>query len=80
MDFFNWVSESFSEIGQKIIDFLPTSPIVYLETIPEVKKYLGYINWFIPVYSMISLTEAWLFAIAVYYIVQIALRWIKVVE
>lgn len=80
MDFFNWVSESFSEIGQKIIDFLPTSPIVYLETIPEVKKYLGYINWFIPVYSMISLTEAWLFAIGVYYIVQIALRWIKVVE
>lgn len=80
MDFFNWVSESFSEIGQKIIDFLPTSPIVYLETIPEVKKYLGYINWFIPIYSMIGLTEAWLFAIGVYYIVQIALRWIKVVE
>lgn len=80
MDFFNWISEFFSDLGQKIVDFLPSSPIVYLESIPEVKKYLGMVNWFIPVYTMISLTEAWLLAIVVYYLVQVVLRWVKVIE
>lgn len=80
MDFFNWVSQSFSEIGEKIIDFLPSSPIVYLESIPEVKKYLGMVNWFIPIYSMISLTESWLIVVLLYYVVQVILRWINVIE
>lgn len=80
MDLFNWISESFQTIGDKIVSFLPSSPIVYLESIPEVEKYLGMVNWFIPIYSMISLTEAWLLAVALYYIVQIVLRWIKAIE
>lgn len=80
MDLFNWISDSFTEIGEKIIDFLPSSPIVYLESIPEVEKYLGMVNWFIPIYSMISLTEVWLLCVVLYYVVQIVLRWIKVIE
>ena len=80
MDLFNWISESFSELGDKIVDFLPASPIVYLESIPEVNKYLGMVNWFIPIYSMISITEAWLVAVGLYYLVQVVLRWIKVIE
>lgn len=80
MDLFNWISESFQTIGDKIVSFLPSSPIVYLESIPEVEKYLSMVNWFIPIYSMISLTEAWLLAVVLYYIVQIVLRWIKVIE
>lgn len=80
MDLFTWISDSFTELGQKIIDFLPGSPIVYLETIPEVEKYLGMLNWFIPIYTMISLTEAWLLCVLLYYVVQVILRWIKVIE
>lgn len=80
MDFFNWVSESASNLGDKIIESLPSSPIVYLQSIPEVNEYLGMLNWFIPIYSMISLTEAWLVAILVYYLVQWVLRWIKFIE
>lgn len=80
MDLFTWISDNFQTIGDKIVSFLPSSPIVYLQTIPEVEKYLGMVNWFIPIYSMISLTEVWLIAIVIYYIVQIVLRWIKVIE
>lgn len=80
MDFFNWVSEFFSGIGDKIIDFLPGSPIVFLQSIPEVEKYLGMLNWFIPIYSMISITEAWLVVVLLYYVVQVVLRWVKVIE
>lgn len=80
MDLFNWISDNFQIIGDKIVSFLPSSPIVYLQTIPEVEKYLCMVNWFIPIYSMISITEGWLIAIVIYYIVQIVLRWIKVIE
>lgn len=80
MDLFTWISDNFQTIGDKIVSFLPSSPIVYLQAIPEVEKYLGMVNWFIPIYSMISLTEVWLIAIVIYYIVQVILRWIKFIE
>ena len=36
MDFFEWIKEGFQDFVAKIIDILPTSPIIFLETIPEV--------------------------------------------
>lgn len=80
MDFFNSVSSGFKELGHKLLTVLPKSPIVYLEADPQIKTYLGYVNWFIPIYAMISVLEAWLVCIAVYYVVSVALRWLKVVE
>lgn len=80
MDLFEWVKEGFQDIAEALIDFLPTSPIVFLQTSPEIKKYLGMLNWFIPIYTMIGITEAWLTAIGLYYIVQIILRWVKAIE
>lgn len=80
MDFFNWLSEFFSSLSDKLIGILPKSPFYYLEMIPEVKQYLGMLNWFIPIYSMLSLAELWLTAIVVYYVVQGVLRWIKIIE
>lgn len=80
MDFLNSIGETVSNIGNQIIDILPKSPIVYLESIPEIEKYLGMLNWFIPIYTMIGLTEAWLTAIVIYYVVQAILRWVKIIE
>lgn len=79
-DFFTWIADLFSDLSDKILGFLPLSPIVYVESIPEVQKYMGMLNWFMPIYSMISLTEAWLVAVLAYYVVQTILRWINVVE
>lgn len=80
MDFLNSIGDTVSNIGNQIISILPQSPIVYLQAIPEVEKYLGMLNWFIPIYTMISLTEAWLTAIIIYYVVQAILRWVKIIE
>lgn len=80
MDFLEWLSNSFKSIVDGIIKVLPSSPIVYLTQNDSISKYMSYVNWFIPVYLWISILETWLVAVTVYYVVQVVLRWVKVVE
>ena len=80
MEWFDGIKDSFAELGEVIIDILPKSPITYIASNPEVEKVMGYVNFFIPIYSMIGILEAWLSAIVIYYVVQVILRWAKVVE
>lgn len=80
MDFLQGLGETVSSLWEKIVDLMPTCPINFIHTIPEVEKYLGMLNWFIPIDSMISIGIVWVFAISVYYGVQLILRWIKAIE
>lgn len=80
MDFLKAIGETLSGLGDKIIGFLPKSPFYYIEANPEVKQVLRHLNWFIPIDTMLALTEAWLTAIAIYYVVQAILRWAKVID
>lgn len=80
MDFLEWLSGVFQNIANNILGILPTSPIVYLSSDPTVSKYLGYVNFFIPVYLWISILESWLVAIAIFYVVRVVLRWLKMSE
>ncbi len=80
MDFFEKLGTTLSSVADKIIDALPRSPFVYLTANPTVKEYLGYINWFIPIYSMIGLLEGWLTCIFIFYGVQAILRWANIIE
>ncbi len=80
MEFFEKLGVAISGFADQIISYLPKSPIVYLTANPTVKHYLGYINWFIPIYSMIGLLEGWLLCIFVYYALQWILRWAKLIE
>ncbi|MCH5194325.1 MAG: hypothetical protein J1F11_10210 [Oscillospiraceae bacterium] len=80
MDFFNFIKDGFSSFVEKLIDVLPKSPITYISANPDIRKILGYVNYFIPIYSFISILEVWLVAILIYYVVQVILRWLKVIE
>lgn len=80
MDILEKLGVSFSSLLEKIFELLPKSPFVYISANPTVAKYLGYINWFIPIYTMISILEGWLVAIGVYYGVSVILRWAKIIE
>jgi hypothetical protein len=60
---------------------LPESPFQkYLLQNDMIKQYVGYINYFVPVAEMLVVLEAWCFAIGVYYIIQIVLRWLNAIE
>ena len=80
MDWFDGVKDTFSGIVDGLIEILQKSPISYLAATPEVSEVLGYVNFFIPIYSMIAILENWLVAIVIYYVVSVVLRWLKVVE
>lgn len=77
MDFLQWISEAFKAIANAILNILPSSPIVFLEKNKTVSLYLSYVNYFIPVYLWISVLQAWLVSIGIYYCYKIVLRWIK---
>lgn len=80
MDFLNGLGETVSNIGNKILDILPKSPFTFLEANPQVKEVLEFLNWFFPIDTMIAMTEAWLTAIAIYYVLQAILRWANIIE
>lgn len=68
---------------QKILSFFPDSPFSVLHDMGVASKYadlLAMINWFIPIYSFVSIMELWLAGIAIYYVWQIVLRWAKAIE
>lgn len=80
MDFLEKFGETVSSFGEKLIEILPKSPFYYFDANPEVKQVLRYLNWFIPIDTMLSITEGWLTAIAFYYVYQWILRWVKYIE
>lgn len=80
MDFFNFLGEQFSNLGQTIVDSLPGSPIIWLEANSQIHQYLKWVNWFIPIYQMVPVLEIWLVCVGFYYLIQVVLRWAKFIE
>ena len=65
-----------------VINLLPESPFLVLEELSssEFYQWLKFLNWFIPINMFVSIFEAWLVGIGLYYVYQVVLRWIKVIE
>ena len=77
----NALIRGLGEVLQFILFLLPDSPFQkFILGNDVVKKYVGFVNYFVPVAEMLLIFSAWCTAIAVYYIYQIVLRWIKMIE
>ena len=78
IDLFNLLLDGLAAVAQLIINILPNSPFLLVESlaIPFVKQ----LNWIFPFDFMITVTSYWLSAILLYYAVQIVLRWVKAIE
>ena len=66
-------------IAAALLTILPNDPFKPFINNIAISPYVKYINWLIPVGTCVTILTAWLSAIAVFYIYQIALRWAKVV-
>ena len=42
-------------------------------------NYIKYLNWFIPVGDIVTVGFAWLFAIGIFYLYSIVMRWVKMI-
>lgn len=57
---------------------LPDSPFVYVMNLES--DWIGYINYFLPMNAMVAHIELFLVAVAIYYVIRIALRWAKAID
>lgn len=77
-----WITDTLVDLAIAIINIFPTSPFVILDELSntEIYDWIQMLNWFIPISSFVAILEAWLSCVAVYYVYQVVLRWIKVIE
>ena len=75
-----FMKEMLDKFLSLILSLLPLSPCVGFIDALEKIPYLGYINYFIPVGTMLKIGAAWLSAIAVFYLYSVVARWIKLIE
>lgn len=68
-----------NSIAGAVLSFLPDSP--FTAFIDELAKldFLPYVNWFVPVGTLLGIGTAWLACISIYYIYQAILRWAKII-
>lgn len=79
---FNQLGEFLSNAINGLISLLPNSPFVAISNLLDssvIAPYLSYINWIVPFDFAIQSFGIWLVAMAVYYVISIALRWLKVI-
>lgn len=78
----DWITSSLINLAISIVEIFPTSPFVILDELSstEIYSWIQMLNWFIPVTSFVGILETWLSCVAVYYVYQVVLRWIKVIE
>lgn len=77
------LKQSMIDLAVEVIMKLPESPIVAgLEAAGDtpILDWLPMINWFVPFRTLLAILSVWLTAISVYYLFQIVLRWLKVIE
>ncbi|MNM42876.1 hypothetical protein D3C81_537260 [compost metagenome] len=75
----NGLIKGLGAILSTLFFFLPPSPFTVIDNSP-VAEYLPYINYLLPISEVIVILSAWVTAIGIYYIYQIALRWIKAIK
>ena len=79
---FDALSDALVDLAVSIVELFPASPFTVLDELgnSEVYEWLRMVNWFVPIGTFVSILEAWPTCVAVYYVYQIVLRWIKVIE
>lgn len=77
MDTFTSLVDKFAN---SLYNLLPTSPFrPYINKLASL-KFLPYLNWFVPVGTLVAIATAWISVIGLYYLYQLLLRWVKMIE
>ena len=79
-DAINKVIELLASMGNVALNALPGSPFQAYISMPVTAQYMRWLNWLIPVGQIIAIAQAWLFAVAGWYVLQVVLRWTKAIS
>ena len=69
----------FQKFSEALLQVLPRSP--FLQYIDQFRSlpYLGWLNWFFPVGSCLTVMAVWLVAVGLFYLYSILMRWLKII-
>lgn len=71
--------QAWQSFAGKILSMLPQSPTIDNAALETFAQYAAYINYFIPVGAYLTFLSGLLVVVAVYYVVMVILRWLKVI-
>lgn len=74
----DWLTTFIKFIGATVYEALPQSPFQQFIADISLSMYagLGWLNWFIPVGSILAVMSVWLLAIGFFYLFKAILHWI----
>lgn len=81
--FFGDLTDTLVAFCLTVINLLPESPfrsLIYSFQGSAIYGYLQYVNYILPIGEMISVLSLWLAGVGIYYVYQLVLRWIRVIE
>lgn len=76
----NKLISGIASFGNSLFSLLPNSPFNNIGENSFFNTISGKVNYFLPVNQILIIFSTWLVAIASYYIIMIALRWLKAIE
>ncbi len=76
----NFINDASNKIFQAILVLLPDSPFKDFSFPPEIESFLGYLNYYVPFATLVTIALGWTTCIAVYYGYQLILRFINAVK
>lgn len=74
------MKELWDAFGHTLTSILPRSPFASFIQSMDDMPFLGWLNWVIPMREIVTIFGAWLGAVALFYLVQVILRWVKVIQ
>lgn len=74
------ITNVFNTFLNSVFQFLPGSPFRYFKSVLNNIPYLQYLNWFFPVSEVITVLEAWVTVVALYYTYSAILRFIRLIK
>lgn len=77
--FFNKVLDLVGSALSWLVGLLPSSPFSFVAN-SQFSDLIAKINYFVPIYEFISILEAWIVAVAAYYLYSVVARWLKAIE
>lgn len=83
MPFLSGLTDSLVAFAVSIIEIFPESPFRgAIESVQdsEIITILQYVNYILPIQQMITIFSMWIVGVALYYVYQLVLRWIKVID
>lgn len=77
----NWIISTLGSLVSGIISILPKSPFASFESSWfSGIKHIEYVQWIIPIDSIIALVSSFVIAVLGYYLLKWVLNWIKMVN